>query len=271
MAILAADYDLVSYVLTLTLDTTDEDWLSNTVYELRIKKDVENECNQDQAVDVFSQFQTNEPPIANDISATTDEDTLVVINVIVNDIDNDGAIQPDTVSVVTPPDHGSTVVNLDGTVDYTPDSDFSGTDFFRYVVGDDSGELSNTATVNLTVLAANDPPAASDDIATTDEDVAVEVDVLANDTDIDGTLDATSVVVASIPANGITFVDFVTGKITYTPNLGYSGIDDFTYTVSDDAGDVSAPATVTITVTAMFPTPTLLGAASYRTLNRSSG
>lgn len=83
---------------------------------------------------------------------------------------------------------------------------------------------------------ANKSPNAVDDTATTIEGVAVVVDVLANDSDADGTLDLSSVLVTSSPINGSTSVDGVTGAITYVPMIGFIGTDAFTYQVCDDDG-----------------------------------
>ncbi|HEY7660756.1 MAG TPA: zinc-dependent metalloprotease family protein [Actinomycetota bacterium] len=103
---------------------------------------------------------------------------------------------------------------------------------------------------NFTIGAGggNTPPTANADAATTPMDTPVPISVLANDTDSDGTVDPTSVVVTSGPAHGGTSVNPTTGVVTYTPTAGYSGPDSFTYTVEDDDGAVSAPATVSITV-----------------------
>ncbi|MBW3548958.1 MAG: cadherin-like domain-containing protein [Actinobacteria bacterium] len=88
-----------------------------------------------------------------------------------------------------------------------------------------------------------------DDAATvTEDDPATAVDVLANDSDSDGTLDPASVTVGTAPASGTTTVDPSTGAITYTPNPGFSGTDSFTYTVADAAGATSNAATVSVTV-----------------------
>ena len=53
-------------------------------------------------------------------------------------------------------------MNPDGTIDYTPDPGFFGTDSFTYEVCDLAG-LCDTATVDITVNAVNDPPVALDD------------------------------------------------------------------------------------------------------------
>lgn len=81
--------------------------------------------------------------------------------------------------------------------------------------------------------APNAPPAAKADSATVNEDDNVEIDVLANDSDIDGSLQPATVTVTRAPANGSTS----TGAITYTPAANFSGADSFSSTVDDDAGD----------------------------------
>ncbi len=91
------------------------------------------------------------------------------------------------------------------------------------------------------------PPVAVDDLALTDEDISVVVDVLANDTDIDG--DALTVTNLTQPANGTAELE-ADGTVTYTPTAGYAGIDAFTYTANDGTTD-SNVATVTVTVDAV--------------------
>ena len=85
--------------------------------------------------------------------------------------------------------------------------------------------------------ATNQPPVAANDGAVTEQETATTIDVLANDSDPDGTLDATSVAVTSDPSNGTTEVNATTGEITYTPEIDFFGIDSFTYSVADDQGD----------------------------------
>jgi hypothetical protein len=80
----------------------------------------------------------------------------------------------------------------------------------------------------------------------------VTVNVLANDADPDGSLDASTTLVVQAPAHGTTSVG-TNGAITYTPTAGYSGSDTFTYTVADKQANRSNAATVTLTVTAAPP------------------
>jgi hypothetical protein len=96
------------------------------------------------------------PAVANDDPASTDQEQLVVINVVTNDSTSalgetiDGA----TVSILNPVSNGNLVNNNNGTVDYTPNAGFVGTDTFTYEVQDTAGNLSNSATVTITVSAA---------------------------------------------------------------------------------------------------------------------
>ena len=70
-----------------------------------------------------------------------------------------------------------------GKVLYTPAADYNGSDSFTYKVCDDgTPSLCDTAVVSVTVNAVNDAPVAANDTASTNEDTAVAIDVLGNDT-----------------------------------------------------------------------------------------
>lgn len=188
----------------------------------------------------------NDAPTASDDSATTDEDTTVWIDVLANDSDVDG----DALSVAasTSPTHGSTSLPGNGTIEYTPDADYNGADSFTYDVTD--GTLTGSATVSLTVDPVNDAPTAAGDDASTNENETVWIDVLANDTDVDG--DTLSIASASDPANGTTSLPG-NGTVAYTPDPGFSGVDAFSYDVTDgaltDTASVSVAVSATQTIT----------------------
>ncbi|MFN2626888.1 MAG: Ig-like domain-containing protein, partial [Mycobacteriales bacterium] len=121
----------------------------------------------------------NRAPIAGDDSAATREGVAVTVNVLTNDSDPDGdAIH---VAVVYPPANGTATLNADETITYTPAAGFSGTDTFDYDISDPEG-ATDTGTVTVTVRA-NNAPVARDDTANTEQGTAVNVDVLANDSD----------------------------------------------------------------------------------------
>ena len=134
-----------------------------------------------------------EPPDAVDDADSVDEDASVTVDVLGNDTDPEGDIDPASVTVTGGPSNGSTSVNPDGSIDYTPDPDFFGTDSFTYEVCDTTpipvGPQCDTATVDITVNSVNDGPDAVDDADSVDEDSSVTVDVLGNDTDVDDGLD----------------------------------------------------------------------------------
>jgi hypothetical protein len=192
----------------------------------------------------------NRPPVAVDDSATTAEDIAVNVNVLANDSDADG----DTLTVSgyqTASAQGGTVsCTSAGVCTYTPPANFNGADTFTYTASDGKGG-SDSATVAITVNPVNDPPVAVDDTATTDEDSSVEVGVLANDSDPDG--DTLTISAYQAVSNyGGTVSCTSGGACTYTPRVGFDGIDTFTYTVSDGSGG-SATATVTVTVNPVAP------------------
>jgi subtilisin len=181
------------------------------------------------------------PPVANNDSATTPEDTAADVNVLANDTDPD--VDSLGVSSVTTPAHGSASINADGTVRYTPSANYNGADSFNYTITDGNGN-SASAGVSLTVNPVNDAPVANDDSAATSPGTGVNVAVLANDSDVDG--DALSVWAYGQGTNG-TVTAGADDSLVYTPNSGFTGTDTFTYYASD--GPVlSNQATVTVTV-----------------------
>jgi hypothetical protein len=97
----------------------------------------------------------NTAPVANNDSATTTKGQAVTINVLSNDTDAQSNIAPATVTIGTPPQNGSVVVNANGAVVYTPASLFTGTNTFTYTVKDTLGLVSNVAQVQVAVTAAS--------------------------------------------------------------------------------------------------------------------
>ena len=125
-------------------------------------------------------------------------------------------------------------------------------------------------TVTITVDPVNDAPVASNDSGVTDEGVAIDVDVLANDADVDG--NTLTVGPFGQGANGT--VTLAAGKLRYTPNAGFTGTDSFTYRATDGSLQ-SNLATVTITVRPTTPDPgapcTISGTGGNDTLTGTPG
>lgn len=202
------------------------------------------------AADFTFPFGVFDAPFAVSDTAEATANVPANIAVLTNDEDAQSIIDATTVVIITPPSHGSATINpITGAVTYVAAANFSGPDTFTYRVKNVAGAESNIATVDITVDAGgNIAPTANDDSATTRRNTPVIIDVLSNDSDPDGAVDPSSVVVFASPGHGTTSVDPTTGAITYTPTSGYTGPDSFTYRVLDDSGASSNSATVNIVV-----------------------
>ena len=199
-------------------------------------------------VRVFVTDPDNEPPVAVDDEASTPQATPVDIPIGVNDSDPDGLLTLGTEFIVTAPANGEAEPFGAGTFRYTPDPDFLGMDTFTYRIADNDNAVSNEATVTIEVFEIpNQAPVAEDDDFVVGPNAAALLPVLANDSDADGTLDPTSVVVTVAPSHG-SAVPGADGRVSYTPTAAFVGDDTFSYRVADDDGDLSNVATVTIGV-----------------------
>ncbi|EIE7520311.1 tandem-95 repeat protein, partial [Vibrio parahaemolyticus] len=188
-------------------------------------------------------------PVADIVAdkATVVEDTSTIIKVLGNDT-FEGTDKVVSLDTNNGPANGTVSVNPDGSVTYTPNDNYHGTDSFTYIVT--SGGVSESTTVNVDVTPVNDAPVAKDDIATTQEDTAVTIDALPNDTDADG--DKLSIESASVPKDQGT-VEVVDGKLVFTPAENFNGDAEITYAVTD--GQLTDEAKVTVTVNPVNDAP----------------
>ena len=132
---------------------------------------------------------------------------------------------------------------------FTPDENFNGDTTISYTISDGNGG-EDTATVNVHVAPVNDAPDAVNDRATTDEDTPVTVDVLSNDTDVDG--DDLTVISATSPNGTVTIND--DGTLTFEPDEGFNGDTTIDYVISDGNGGEDR-AWVQVTVNAVNDGP----------------
>lgn len=177
----------------------------------------------------------NDPPVANALSRTTNEDTAVGVVLSGSDVEGTSL----TYQVVTGPANGT----LSGTppnLTYTPAANTSGTDFFTFKVNDGSVD-SASAQVTLTVISVNDLPVAQNSAVATDRDTPVVITLQASDVDSS----MLTYAVVTPPTNGT--LSGSGNSRTYTPGAGYAGNDSFTFKANDGASD-SNLATVTISV-----------------------
>ncbi|MFT4993740.1 MAG: VCBS repeat-containing protein, partial [Paraglaciecola sp.] len=163
------------------------------------------------------------PTVVVDDTVSVDEDTIVNIDVIANDTDVDGPVS--AVATVTQGTNGTVSINSDGTVKYTPNANFNGPDSFTYTNAD-----GGVGTINLDVTPVDDATVVVDDAVSVSEDTIVNIDVIANDTDIDGPVSAVATVTQG--TNGTVSINS-DGTVKYTPNANFNGPDSFTYTNAD--------------------------------------
>ncbi len=186
---------------------------------------------------------TPTPPVADNQSVSTNEN--VALPVTLTGSDSNGA--PLTYAIATNPAHGTLTFNANGSYTYTPALNYHGPDSFTFT-DNDGIHNSNPATVSISVLD-NSTPAANGQSLNTGENTALPVTLTATDSDGDPLTYA--IVPGSGPAHGtLTFNG--NGSYTYTPAPGYVGPDSFSFTASDGT-NTSAPATVSINVSAIVP------------------
>jgi gliding motility-associated-like protein len=190
-------------------------------------------------------------PTANDDLATTDMNVPVNIAVLLNDTDCDENIDPTTVTVVSGPANGFTMVDPQtGSIMYTPNTDYTGTDTFTYSVCDLSG-LCDEAVVSITINGGN--PQLIYLVAVNDSySTLVNTSKLMNNMENDNVPDVEGVVAAieilAPTSNGsLNLNEDMT--ITYTPATDFTGEDQFTYILYDINGiAISDTAIAVITV-----------------------
>ena len=155
-------------------------------------------------------------PVAGDDPASTTDGVPVNVDIAANDV---GLVGPP--AVVGGPTNGTTTVEADGTITYSPTPGFTGTDTFDYeICSTVSPTVCATATVTVTVAATpNQPPVVGDATATTTATVPATGNVTVSDPDTGQTVTMT-VSVAAI--NGTAIIDD-TGAFTYTPTGAFTG------------------------------------------------
>ncbi|MEJ0032575.1 MAG: Ig-like domain-containing protein [Bacteroidota bacterium] len=225
------------------------------------------------------------PPTANDDNATTPENTLVTVNVVANDTDDDNNLNVSTVDLDPATDgiqaaftspKGDYTVDADGVVTFTPATNISGPADINYTVNDSTDLTSNPARIHIDVTKVNTPPVAANDVGSTTNDKSVDINVVANDTDSDGTID-TSKVDLNLTLSG-TQKNFTSpegkwsankGSVKFTPNETYTGTAVISYQVYDNEDAPSNSATISVTVTSANAAPVAVNDNAGTTLNKA--
>jgi VCBS repeat-containing protein len=197
--------------------------------------------------------------LADRLSVTEDQPVTVAAaeGLLANDRDPDGdplqitgyaidgvagTIQPGTPTVIA--GVGTITINADGSYSFVPLANFDGAiPAIRYTASDGK-DGSSEGILMLSMTAVNDAPVAQNDVGTTDPDVPLRLDLLGNDSDVDG---GTLTIASATSAHGSVTIN-ADGSIIFVPKAGFAGEDALiTYVVSDGKGGF-ATATVTIKV-----------------------
>lgn len=181
----------------------------------------------------------NQAPSANSDVGTLEEDSSLVIDVLINDLDPDG----DDLSITLASASNGNVSIQDQNISYQPNANFNGSDSINYTISD--GELTDSSSVSITVTPVNDLPELTDDAASTDIDATITIDVLANDEDVDG--DSLTIVTAEV-LTGTGSVSIVNNRLVYMSGSLVETVT-LTYSAVDVTEEEVAAATVTINVT----------------------
>lgn len=192
----------------------------------------------------------NDTPVGVTDSFSVQEDSSAnVLDVLANDTGVGDA--PLVVTLVSAPAQGTATIGADNKIRYTPRANYSGTDTLLYRVRDADGQ-SATATAFITVVNVNDAPVANNDTFAATAGVLTTLNVLANDSDVDG--NPLTLTAVTTPSAGTATI--ASNRISYTAPVGFVGAATFSYTISDGRGG-TASASVTVNVSA----PALIGNA----------
>ncbi len=208
----------------------------------------------------------NDAPVAVPDAYSVDEDGVLAVpaaGVLANDSDpKDSPANVLSARLVDDVKNGVLALNANGSFVYTPNANFNGSDSFTYEVSDDGGtanggdDTGNTVTVTITVNSVNDAPVAVADAYSVFDDDLLTVPaagVLANDSDPnDDPANVLSARLVDDVTHGVLTLS-ADGSFAYTPIPRFSGLDSFTYEISDDGGTAlggdNTGNTVTVTIT----------------------
>ena len=218
----------------------------------------------------------NDAPVApNFTTDDTNEDTAITFNLpAAQDVDNSVMNEGQTFTYQLVQGQGTSNGSLvendnfssNGSLTYTPNANFNGTDSFKYTVTDISGSVSASGTGTINVKSVDDPPVTQNASYSTDEDTNLLIQLSTTSSDVEGDSLTYSIPSGTTTSNGTLIKDqnFSTnGRVTYKPNNNYNSngnpaTDTFTYKVTANGVD-SNTSTITITVDPVNDAPVSAG------------
>ncbi len=204
------------------------------VYEIC---DLTSLCSSDT---LFINVLSGKAPITQTDSVSMLEDGgELVVDVLENDYDPEDNLNRSSLKIMSGPNDvlNEAEINEDGFIIFKPRRDYHGEELLVYQICD-STQLCSFERVSITVLSVNDLPIAVEDSAQIVEDaVNQEINVLVNDSDVDGDIDASSISITEGPAvPGAIAIINAAHNVAYSPALNYFGFDSLTYEICDDEG-----------------------------------
>lgn len=190
---------------------------------------------------VYVSVNRNQQIVVRPDFAETTAQVGILIDVLANDYDLDGPIDPKKLVITEQPENGTLNIGETGIIEYIPSINFAGVDSFVYQLCDNGQLLTcDTAIVKIEVVNTNQGIVAMPDVLAVSEGHSTVLNVLANDIDAEGQIDFASLVVVEGlgPANGTVTVN-ADGTLSYQPNAGFLGTDSFVYRICDSTPIVS--------------------------------
>ncbi|MEM9734637.1 MAG: tandem-95 repeat protein [Pseudomonadota bacterium] len=205
----------------------------------------------------ISVLPVNDAPVAAEGQTSVgDEDTVQAgIEVLAGAFDQEG----DGISVLqASASHGQVSINGDGTLSYTPDQDFFGTDTITYIIADGNGGEA-TGEVAVEVTSINDAPDANVPVGSTavEDTTLTGINLLGNVSDVDG--DTVTVIAGTFASSrgGVAVIN-ADGTLDYTPPADFFGTDTVTYQITDGHPNGMVTATLQLEVTPVNDAPDIV-------------
>ncbi len=176
------------------------------------------------------------PPVADNDTTSTNEDTAVNLDILSNDIDPNGILSEDSINIIALPTMGIVVDNKDSTLTYRPNVNTNGLDSLQYEICDSgSPSLCDTAWVFIEVISVNDSPTSGNEKKIIDEEVTSQTyNLFYNNTDPD----EDNLMILPLPTvstqGGTVSYNAIDTTFTYIPPMDFNGLDTILYTVCDD-------------------------------------
>ncbi|MGJ1421984.1 DUF7507 domain-containing protein [Sphingobacterium spiritivorum] len=247
--------DSVQYVVRYQLLDTDFDKGKVSNSALLIAKEskkgraVKDVSGTEYDNDTATEITIAKRPVAVADSYTVKQNRKLQMDVLKNDITERTLINVSSVRITKAPEYGTLIIEKDGAISYIPQHNYFGPDEFYYVFSDGNKLESYPAKVNIEI--AKTVPLAIPDTVNVRYNTTMIIPVLKNDRPEEyAPLDPMTIQIVSLPQYGKVVVN--NGKVSYTPQLNFTGKDQFGYQVLDANGNWTNIASVEIMTYGFF-------------------